>query len=162
MESCHTLLLLLFCHLPKALVFAAALCPGHLWRDKWTALSGPLSIGRNRAAFPPRSRLPTISSKVVRGGDRIHPENARKSGCAWCGAGAGCSAIKYHSLSIKVVSCATRVRTRAAGPVHLIITMIKWIRTSRLSIRNSLLCPAPRGCGDVQRSERVDVLTRLK
>jgi len=29
---------------------------------------------------------------------------------------------------------------RAARPVHLIITMIKWIRTSRLSIKNSVSC----------------------
>ena len=29
-------------------------------------------------------------------------------------------------------------RTHGARPVHLIITMIKWIRTSRLSIKNSL------------------------
>ena len=28
--------------------------------------------------------------------------------------------------------------SHGAGPVHLIITMMKWIRTSRLSIRNSL------------------------
>jgi len=28
--------------------------------------------------------------------------------------------------------------SRGARPVHLIITMIKWIRTSRLSIKNSL------------------------
>ena len=28
--------------------------------------------------------------------------------------------------------------SHAARPVHLIITMIKWIRTSRLSLRNSL------------------------
>ena len=38
--------------------------------------------------------------------------------------------------------------SRGARPVHLIISMIKWIRTSRLSIKNSLslvvhalLCP---------------------
>ena len=29
-------------------------------------------------------------------------------------------------------------RSHGARPVHLIITMIKWIRTSRLSIKNSL------------------------
>jgi len=28
--------------------------------------------------------------------------------------------------------------SHGARPVHLIITMIKWIRTSRLSIKNSL------------------------
>ena len=54
--------------------------------------------------------------RIVEGGDRIHPENARKSGCtrgtvtstmrraahpsgcARCGAGAGYSAIRYQSL----------------------------------------------------------------
>jgi len=30
--------------------------------------------------------------------------------------------------------------SRAARQVHLIISMIKWIRTSRLSIKNSLSC----------------------
>ena len=30
---------------------------------------------------------------------------------------------------------------RGARPVHLIITMIKWIRASRLSIKNSLYIP---------------------
>ena len=29
-------------------------------------------------------------------------------------------------------------RSSAGGPVHLIITMIKWIQTSRLSITNSI------------------------
>ena len=33
------------------------------------------------------------------------------------------------------------VRLPGARPVHLIITMIKWIRTSRLSIKNSLYIP---------------------
>ena len=31
--------------------------------------------------------------------------------------------------------------SHGARPVHLIITMIKWIRTSKLSIKNSLLGP---------------------
>jgi len=31
--------------------------------------------------------------------------------------------------------------SHGARPVHLIITMIKWFRTSRLSIKNSLSCP---------------------
>jgi hypothetical protein len=32
-------------------------------------------------------------------------------------------------------------KCHGARPVHLIITMMKWIRTSRLSIKNSLLRP---------------------
>jgi len=32
--------------------------------------------------------------------------------------------------------------THGARPVHLIISMIKWIRTSELSIQNSLWIPA--------------------
>jgi len=35
--------------------------------------------------------------------------------------------------------------SHGARPVHLIITMIKWIRTSRLSIKNSLCRPMDRG-----------------
>jgi len=34
--------------------------------------------------------------------------------------------------------------SHGARPVHLIITMIKWIRTSRLSIKNSLSLSAER------------------
>ena len=34
--------------------------------------------------------------------------------------------------------CNASVAGRGARPVHLIITMIQWIRTSRLSIKNSL------------------------
>jgi len=30
------------------------------------------------------------------------------------------------------------LNSHGARPVHLIITMIKWIRTSRLSVKNSL------------------------
>jgi len=36
--------------------------------------------------------------------------------------------------------------TLGARPVHLIITMIKWFRTSRMSIKNSLSCPPPLWC----------------
>jgi len=36
--------------------------------------------------------------------------------------------------------------SRGARPVHLIITMIKWIRTSRLSIKNSLSSGARLSC----------------
>ena len=47
--------------------------------------------------------------------------------------------------------------SHGSRPVHLIITMIKWIRTSRLSITNSLsLLPpalAPRTCSRVEGSE---------
>ena len=32
--------------------------------------------------------------------------------------------------------------SHGAGPVHLIITMVKWIRTRRLSIKNSLSLPS--------------------
>jgi len=32
-------------------------------------------------------------------------------------------------------------KSHGSRPVHLIITMIKWIRTSRLSIKNSLCDP---------------------
>ena len=37
------------------------------------------------------------------------------------------------------------VRLPGASPVHQIITMIKWIRTSRLSTKNSLWPPVERG-----------------
>ena len=41
----------------------------------------------------------------------------------------------------------TQVRTHVARPVHLIFTMIKWIRTGRLSINNSLsLSPQVKAC----------------
>jgi len=36
--------------------------------------------------------------------------------------------------------------SHGARPVHLIITMIKWIRTSRLSIKNSLYVKALLPC----------------
>ena len=42
----------------------------------------------------------------------------------------------YPSLMDKVMVKARR--WNGARPVHLIITMIQWIRTSRLSINNSL------------------------
>ena len=60
---------------------------------------------------------------------------------AWCSASTGCG--------VEGVSCSTRkvdVRlpgkgnsnSHGARPIHQIITMIWWIRTSRLSIKNSL------------------------
>ena len=42
--------------------------------------------------------------------------------------------------------------SHGARPVHLIITMIKWIRTNRLSIKNSLY--APSGGGESGHAER--------
>ena len=45
-----------------------------------------------------------------------------------CGADAGCLAIHYQSLS----------NSHGARPVRQIITMTKWIRTSRFSTKNSL------------------------
>jgi len=43
--------------------------------------------------------------------------------------------FKAHRLCVSLNS---RLESNGARPVHLIITMIKWIRTSRLSIKNSL------------------------
>ena len=44
-----------------------------------------------------------------------------------------------------------------ARPVHQIITMIKWIRTSRVSIKNSLFDP----CGGGDACENASLLLRL-
>jgi len=35
--------------------------PGHLWRDKWTALSGPLSVWRLSPTPPPKAEPQTLS-----------------------------------------------------------------------------------------------------
>jgi len=69
--------------------------PGHLWRDKWTALSGPLSQGASYSVVwrtvgvvqnttidldltqTACHRLPDL---LVDGGVRIHPGNAGMSG----------------------------------------------------------------------------------
>jgi len=42
----------------------------------------------------------------------------------------------YNGLS---AGFTRQANSHGARPVHLIITMIKWIRTSRLPIKNSLL-----------------------
>ena len=80
------------------------------------------------------------------------------SGRARCGAGAGGSAMKYQSVCTEPNSSRKssdselprprrcrrlRAPRTPAGvrPVHLIIKMIKWIRTSRLSIKNTLSLP---------------------
>jgi len=48
----------------------------------------------------------------------------------------------YHSRKVDVRLPANgNSNSHGARPVHLIITMIKWIRTSRLSIKNSLSAP---------------------
>ena len=77
---------------------------------KWTTLISCHTPAGKRASSSFATRATCKLTKKE--GDRIHPENARKSGtvnamrkaahppgCARCGAGAGCSAIKYQSLS---------------------------------------------------------------
>ena len=64
------------------------------------------------------------------------------------GPGFGVWGLGFGGLVFTKAICARKVDVRLPGegnsnshgarPIHLIITMIKWIRTSRLSIKNSL------------------------
>ena len=95
---------------------------------------------------------------------------ARRCGCARCGAGAACSAISYQSLFLILVDRImllrpSKVDVRLPGkvnsiaygarPVHLIITMIKRIWTSRLSTMNLSFSETPLSTERAGRSERV-------
>ena len=61
--------------------------------------------------------------------------------------GVGCR-VQGAGCRVQVAGCTRKVDVKLPGkgnsnshgarPVHLIITMIKWTRTSRLSIKNSL------------------------
>ena len=45
----------------------------------------------------------------------------------------------YHLYCAKIIAgCVPETNSHGARPVHLISTMIKWFRTSRLSIQNSV------------------------
>ena len=52
----------------------------------------------------------------------------------------------------RTLHCQVRPNSHGARPVRLIMTMIKWIRTSRLSIKNSLSPSdlAPHCCVELQ------------
>jgi len=80
------------------------------------------------------------------------------AGAAWGCADArspSLSLINLESAKLCPLSSFRKVDVRLPGkgnsnshgarPVHLIITMIQWIRTSRLSIKNFLCVQAPRG-----------------
>ena len=62
------------------------------------------------------------------------PATARESDCA-C---AWCAWIRLHRKVDVRLPGKGNSDSHGAGPAHLIITMVKWIRTSRLSIKNSL------------------------
>jgi len=49
----------------------------------------------------------------------------------------------FTAAAVRGAAVKATSNSHGAGPVHLIIMMIKWIRTSRLSIKNSL-CRAGR------------------
>ena len=42
--------------------------PGHLWRDTWTALSGPLSLGRH-ALYAGFQQYNCSDARIIRGGN---------------------------------------------------------------------------------------------
>jgi len=84
---------------------------------------------------------------------RTMRREAHPSGCARCGAGAGCVAVKYQSLGR---SRRRRIEPRpSARPVHLIITMIKWIRTSRMSMKYQSLSAGPEVGGSNESQDRL-------
>ena len=51
--------------------------------------------------------------------------------------------------------------SHGARPVYIIISMIKWIRTSRLSIKNSLSQPAQAYPAALPRESRADTILNL-
>ena len=87
-------------------------------------------------------------SRLIRDPVFFFQESARKLLHTWIG-GFGARPLKGKDLVLDQVDSVTRKadarlpgkgisNSHGARPVHLIITMIKWIRTSRLSINNSL------------------------
>ena len=61
--------------------------------------------------------------------------------------------VQTHTASTPGITCTGDSNSRGARPVRLIITMIEWIRTSRLSIKNSLSVVSQSALSSLQLSD---------
>ena len=80
----------------------------------------------------------TLGLRVIK--KRKEKEGHIRDGITWVGRGIleKCCSIQSETDEVMLRDGKGNSNSHGARPVHLIITMIQWIRTSRLSIKNSL------------------------